>query len=141
MKEKDRVNKLKLRHLNPLTQFRNVFTSFTLRILFVASLAFFLGLVMQQSNFSVFLKEVMHWQPVQIGIMLTVVGLVDFFAEGYLTGKLLPIFGDMRVVRIGVLLTGIGMLLVGMVAFTYSSVILYVALSSTRSATDFSSLR
>lgn len=128
LQKKDRVSTFKLRHLNPLTQFRNVFSSFTLRVLFIASLAFFLGLVMQQSNFSVFLKEVMHWQPVQIGIMLTVVGLVDFFAEGYLTGKLLPIFGDMRVVRIGVFLTGIGMILVGAVAFTYSSMILYVGI-------------
>lgn len=128
LQEKDRVRGFRLQHLNPLTQLRSVFTSFTLRVLFATSLIFFTGLIMQQSNFSVFLKSVMGWGPTQIGIMLTVVGLVDFFAEGYLTGKLLPVIGDMRVVRIGVLLTGIGMVLVGAVAFTFSSVLLYVGI-------------
>lgn len=123
-----RAPAFKLKLVNPFAQFRNVLTSFTLRMLFLVSFVFFVALVMQQSNFSVFLKDVMHWGPTNIGIMLTIVGLVDFFAEGYLVGKLLPIFGDIPVSRIGILLTAIGMALVGLVPFSDSAWLLYVAI-------------
>ncbi|MDR3571541.1 MAG: MFS transporter [Candidatus Pacebacteria bacterium] len=128
LKDVDRVHGWKWQHINPFTQFRSILTSFTLRVLFAASLIFFIGLVMQQSNFSVFLKEIMHWGPTQIGIMLTVVGLVDFFAEGYLSGKLLSVLEDMLVVGIGVTLTAVGMFLVGTVALTASEVALYIGI-------------
>lgn len=118
----------RMSHLNPFTQFRIALTSFTLRILFFTSFLFFIGLVLQQSNFSVFLKDVVHWGPVNIGIMLSAVGLVDFFAEGYLVGKLLPIFGDIRVTRIGMALTGIGMFLVSLVPILDSLPLLYAAI-------------
>ncbi len=126
--QKDRVHEWKWEHLNPFTQFRAVLTSLTLRVLFASSLIFFIGLVMQQSNFSVFLKDVMRWGPEQIGIMLTVVGLVDFFAEGYLTGKLLSVLEDMLVVGIGVTLTAVGMIVVGTVAFSASVLVLYIGI-------------
>ena len=125
---KDRVRKFSLKLINPFTQFRNVLTSFTLRTLFVVSFVFFVGLVIQQSNFSVFLKDVLRWGPINIGIMLTVVGLVDFFAEGYLVGRLLPILGDIPVSRVGIVLTAIGMFMVGLVAFIPSIWLLYTAI-------------
>lgn len=128
LQAKDRASGWKWEHLNPLTQFRTLMGSFTLRVLFAASLIFFIGLVMQQSNFSVFLKNVMQWGPGQIGVMLTVVGLVDFFAEGYLTGKLLSVLEDMLVVGIGVTLTAIGMFVVGAVAFSASVIMLYAGI-------------
>lgn len=125
---KDRVHTFDKKFINPFTQFKNILTSYTLRILFLASFIFFVALVMQQSNFTVFLKDVVHWGPTNIGIMLTLVGLVDFFAEGYLVGKLLPILGDIPVSRIGILLTAIGMVMVGLVPFTGSLWLLYVAI-------------
>lgn len=123
----NRVKEIHFHNLNPLSPFRSVLKSFTLRILFLVSFIFFTGLIMQQSNFSVFLKDVFHWGPFNIGIILTLVGLVDFAAEGYFVGIFTPIFGEVRVVRIGILLTAIGMLLVGLVGFTASSTLLYVA--------------
>ena len=115
-------------HLNPFTQFRIALTSSTLRTLFLASFLFFFALVLQQSNFSVFLKDIVRWGPANIGIMLSAVGLVDFFAEGYLVGKLLAIFGDIRVTRIGMALTAAGMLLVGLVPVFNSLTLLYAAI-------------
>ena len=120
--------KFSLRNLNPFTQFKNALTSFTLRIFFLVSFVFFIALVMQQSNFSVFMKDILHWGPINIGIILTLIGLVDFFAEGYLVGKLLPIFGDIPVSRIGITLTAIGMFMVGLVAFNGSMWLFYAAI-------------
>ncbi len=116
------------RLLNPFSQFKVVLTTFTLRVLFITSFIFFVALVMQQSNFSVFLKDIVHWGPTNIGIMLSVVGLVDFFAQGYLVGKLLAIFGDMRVSKIGIIITALGMFMVGLVPFTGSIGFLYAAI-------------
>lgn len=122
-----RAGKFHWRHLNPLAPFQLVFESFTLRVLFIVSFVFFAGLIMQQSNFSVFLKDILGWGPMNIGIILTIVGLVDFFAEGYLVGAFTPIFGEMKVLRIGIVLTALGMVLVGLVGMTASVALLYIA--------------
>ena len=55
LKRTKRAHAFSLRLLNPFAQFRDVLTSFTLRTLFLTSFVFFTALVMQQSNFSVFL--------------------------------------------------------------------------------------
>ena len=117
-----------LRLLNPFAQFKAVLTSFTMRVLFFLSFMFFIALVMQQSNFSVFLKDILHWGPTNIGIMLSIVGLIDFFSQGYLVGRLITRFGEIPVTRVGILLTAIGMFTVGLVPSTGSLVILYVAI-------------
>ena len=123
-----RVPAFNVKLVNPFSQFRSVLTSFTLRILFLASFVFFTALVMQQSNFSVFLKDVLRWGPGQIGIMLSVVGLVDFFSEGYLVGRLIAIIGDVPVSRLGILLTAIGMFMVGLVPIFTSLWLLYIGI-------------
>lgn len=127
LKPEHRVKRFFWKELNPFSQFDILRKSLTLRLLFIASFVFFTGLIMQQSNFSVFLTEVMGWGPTQIGIILTLVGLVDFAAEGYLTGAFTPIFGEMKIMRVGIGLTMLGMVCVGIVALTHSIVLLYIA--------------
>ncbi len=127
LKLEARVRTFKIKHINPLAQFKHVFTSFTLRILFITTFLFFIGLIMQQSNFSVFLKDVLQWGPTQIGIVLTLVGAVDIASQGYLTGKLLPLWGEVPLALVGLIITAGGLVLVGMVAFIQSSLLLYVA--------------
>lgn len=125
--KKHRVQKFEAKHLSPIHQFKHVFNSSALRILFAATFLFFTALIMQQSNISVFLKEILMWGPTQIGILLTVVGMVDIASQGYLTGKLLPKIGEKPLVAIGLIITAIGMVLVGSVAFVQSTVLLYIA--------------
>ncbi|HXC25738.1 MAG TPA: MFS transporter [Gemmatimonadaceae bacterium] len=128
LKPEHRVATFHIRDLNPLVHFRLVFSSSPLRVLLLITGVFFTGLIMQQSNFSVFLKDMLHWGPTNIGIVLTLVGLVDFVAEGYLTGKLTPMLGEMKLLHMGIVLTMGGMLLVGTVAFTTSAMTLYAAI-------------
>ena len=126
--EAHRTPHFHLHLLNPFAQFKAVLTSFTMRVLFILSFLFFIALVMQQSNISVFLKDILHWGPTNIGIMLSVVGLIDFFSQGYLVGRLIKRFGEIPITRVGILLTAIGMIGVGLVPATGSLVILYVAI-------------
>lgn len=126
--EAHRTRTFHLRLLNPFAQFKAVLSSFTMCVLFILSFLFFIALVMQQSNFSVFLKDILHWGPTNIGIMLSVVGLIDFFSQGYLVGRLIARFGEIPVTRVGIFLTAVGMIMIGLVPATGSLVILYVAI-------------
>ena len=123
----NRVTTFEVKHLSPIRQFQHVFTSETLRLLFIATFFFFVALIMQQSNFSVFLKDILKWGPTQIGIVLTVVGAIDILSQGYLTGKLLPLLGEKKLASIGLIITAFGMVLIGTVAFIPSAVLLYIA--------------
>lgn len=125
-KEK-RVKKFQISHINPLLHFAHIFESLPLRILFAATFLFFTGLIMQQSNISVFMKETLNFGPGQIGIVLTLVGVVDIFSQGFLTGKLLPKLGEMKLVLIGLVITALGELMVGSVDFFRSAWVLYAA--------------
>lgn len=125
--KRNRAKTFELRHLNPFAQFKHVFTSETLRVLFATSFVFFVALIMQQSNISVFLKQVLSWGPAQIGIMLTLVGAIDIASQGYLTGKLLPRWGEMTLSLVGLAITAIGMLFMGLVALIPVALLLYVA--------------
>src|SRR5665213_3393519 len=125
--EKNRAKSFEAKHLNPFAQFKHVFTSETLRVLFGVSFLFFIALIMQQSNISVFLKEILRFGPGQIGIVLTVVGAVDIASQGYLTSKLLPLWGEKTLSVVGLIITAVGMFLLGSVAFLPVTVFLYVA--------------
>lgn len=129
LSEENRVKKFDAKHLNPFKQFQLVFSTLPLRVLFLSSFLFFIGLVMQQSNFSVFLKDILKFGPGQIGIVLTVVGIVDIFSQGYLTGKLLPKLGEMKLIVAGLLFTAVGMLMIGSIALFPSIILLYAAIT------------
>jgi MFS transporter, DHA1 family, tetracycline resistance protein len=55
------------------------------------------------------------------------VGVVDIASQGYLTGKLLPKIGEVPLALIGLVITAVGMILVGAVVFVPSVTLLYVA--------------
>ena len=104
-------------HLNPFSPFAHVFSSATLRIAFVAAFLFFFGGTMLQSNLSVFLKDILDFGPGGIAAILLLVGVMDILSQGFLTGRLLPIFGEVKLARAGLVVNGVGFLLIGLVAF------------------------
>jgi DHA1 family tetracycline resistance protein-like MFS transporter len=62
-----------------------------------------------------------------IGIVLTLVGLVDMLTEGYLVRRLLPLMGELPLSYIGIIVTALGMVLVAGVAVSASAGLLYGA--------------
>jgi DHA1 family tetracycline resistance protein-like MFS transporter len=83
---------------------------------------------MFQGNVSVFLKDILSWGPKNIGFMLFVVGIVDIVAQGYITPKLLPRFGDIALVIAGAMVNGVGIGLIGLLAHMPSIAILFTAI-------------
>jgi MFS transporter, DHA1 family, tetracycline resistance protein len=52
---------------------------------------------------------------------------MDITSQGYLTGKLLPRFGEASLSRVGLAINAVGLVMVAAIAFSPSSILLYTA--------------
>ncbi len=102
-----RSSDFSLHHLNPFAQLTSVLSDVTLRTLLFIGFFYFLPFSQLQGIGGVFSKDVLHWSPTNIGIFFFVVGLVDIITQGFLSGKLIPKFGELKLVLAGLAFTGI----------------------------------
>jgi DHA1 family tetracycline resistance protein-like MFS transporter len=123
-----RAKKFEWNHLSPFTAFSHVFTSTILQILFTASFLFFIAGTAMQATISVFLKDVLSFGPTGIGLVLFAVGVMDIITQGFLTGKLLPKFGEKRLAIAGLSINALGFLAIAAVAFFPSVIFIYIAI-------------
>lgn len=103
--------------LNPLAQLAHVIGIDALRIPFAAAFSFFFAGTMLQSNFAVYLKDVMQFGPTGIGWILFTVGVMDIVSQGLLTRALLPRFGAAVLTRSGLAVNAIGFALIACLVF------------------------
>ena len=68
---------------------------------------YFFAFAQLVSIVSVFYKDTLHWNPVNIGLYFLILGIGDMFTQGYLTGKLLPKFGPIKLIFGGFLITAL----------------------------------
>lgn len=127
LSEEHRSEKVLLNHLNPLKQFRVIFSSKALKLLFLSTFFYFIALNAMYANNSVFAKDVFYWNPTQIGIMLFVVGLVDIFSQGVVLRKLLPKLGENKVATLGLIITALGFIVAAITAEFPSVIVFYIA--------------
>lgn len=102
-----RMSDFSLHHLNPFSQLHYVFKNPLLRTLLVIGLFYFLPFAELQGITGVFFKDILHWTPGTIGLYFLFLGIGDMFTQGYLTGKLLPKFGAVKLVLGGFIVTAI----------------------------------
>lgn len=107
-----RATTFRWNHLNPFAPFVHVFQTTTLRIAFVSEFLFYFAGTMLQGNISVFLKDILRFGPSGIGLLLLIVGIMDITSQGYLTGKLLPRFGEASLSRVGLAINAVGLVMV-----------------------------
>jgi DHA1 family tetracycline resistance protein-like MFS transporter len=103
--------------LNPFAQLAHVLGMGGLHVPFAAAFAFFFAATMLQSNFAVYLKDVLQFGPTGIGWILFAVGVMDIVAQGFLTGKLLPRIGASALARSGLAINAIGFALIACLVF------------------------
>jgi len=106
-----RSNNFTLKHLNPFVQLQFALKKPTLRILLLAGLFYFLPFAVLQGINAVFLKDTLHFTPFIIGLLFLLIGLFDIITQGFLSGKLLPKFGEKRLMTAGLFFTGLFYLL------------------------------
>jgi len=117
-----------LKHLNPFISFKMVAKLPLLRYVFLIGFLFFFPLVNYQTTNALFLKDILHFGPAQIGLLLFVVGVVDIFAQGYLTHLLLPKWGEYKTCVVGMLIILGGGIIVSLVQFYPHAVLMYLGI-------------
>lgn len=105
------------RQMNPLAQLGRALGMTALRIPFAAAFSFFFAATMLQSNFAVYLNEVLQLGPNGIGWVLCTVGVMDIVAQGLLTRALLPRVGTERLARSGLAINAVGFVLIACLVF------------------------
>lgn len=122
-----RLTTVNISHLNPFFQFQHIFSVKVLKVLFLVTFIFFFAFSGLMGVNAVYMKDILNWNATQIGLTLSIVGLIDIFAQGYLVRILLTKFGESNTAIIGLIINGLGYLIYTLVAIFISPVILYLA--------------
>jgi DHA1 family tetracycline resistance protein-like MFS transporter len=103
--------------VNPLAQLAHMLGIVGLRVPFAAAFSFFFAGSMLQSNFAVYLKDILQFGPTGIGWILFAVGVMDVVSQGLLTGKLLPRVGAPALARSGLAINAVGFAFIACLVF------------------------
>ncbi|MCX6732507.1 MAG: MFS transporter [Candidatus Roizmanbacteria bacterium] len=117
-----------LTHLNPFASFGAIAKMPILRYIFLIGFLFFFPLINYQTTHALFLKDILHFGPAGIGMLLFVVGVVDIFAQGYLTHLLLPKWGEYKTFLVGLLVIIFGGIVVSFVQLFPHAVLMYIGI-------------
>lgn len=96
-----------LHHLNPFVQMQYILKNHMLKMLMFIGFFYFFAFAQLQSITSVFFKDILNWTPGNIGFYFLILGIGDMFTQGFLTGKLTPPFGAIKLVIAGFLVVSI----------------------------------
>ena len=124
LSHENRVKAIRLRDLNPLKQMGDVFKLANLRWLLLAGFFYAFPFAILQSTLTILMKDSLGWNATQAGIVATTVGVVDILVQGVLVGKLLAIFGDVKLSISALVLVAISYLLLGSIALIASPILL-----------------
>ena len=124
LSKEHRVTSIRIRDLNPLKQVSAVFTLANLRWLLLAGFLYSFPFAIIISNLTILLKDSLGWNATQAGLVSTVVGVVDILVQGVLVGKLLPIFGEVKLGIGALILVALSYILLGSVALVASPILL-----------------
>src|SRR5437868_3945662 len=124
LSKEHRVTAIRLRELNPLKQMGDVFRLVNLRWLLLGGFFYALPFAMLQATLTILMKDSLGWNATQAGIIATTVGVVDILVQGVLVGKLLSIFGDVKLSISSLILVAISYLLLGSIALIASPILL-----------------
>jgi DHA1 family tetracycline resistance protein-like MFS transporter len=124
LSHENRVKAIRLRDLNPLKQMGDVFRLAKLRWTLLAGFFYAFPFAMLISLMTILMKDSLGWNPAQAGLISTTVGVIDIVVQGLLVGKLLAIYGDVKLSIAALVLVAISYLLIGSIALIASPVLL-----------------
>ena len=124
LSHENRVKALRLGDLNPLKQMGDVFRLAKLRWTLLAGFFYALPFAMLVSLLTILMKDSLGWNVTQAGLISTMVGVIDILVQGVLVGKLLAIFGDVKLSIAALILVAISYLLIGSIALIASPLLL-----------------
>ncbi|MDR1263995.1 MAG: MFS transporter, partial [Propionibacteriaceae bacterium] len=97
----NRAGRLRLSQLHPFKVVADALARPRLRPLLIGFALITLPFMFFTSNFSVLALDTIAWGPTQVGLFLSVVGLLDLIIQGGLLGRLVSRWGERGVVLVG----------------------------------------
>lgn len=128
LRKEHRATRASLAELNPLKQLRSVFALPQVRWLLLATFFFAFPFAVFASISTVLVKDSLGWSPVGIGLIYFAVGVGDILMQGVLMGRLLPIFGEVKLAIAGLVCEMIAYLLIGFIAVVPSPLFLWAGI-------------
>jgi DHA1 family tetracycline resistance protein-like MFS transporter len=122
-----RRKEIRLAELNPFTQLGSVLKLKSLRPLLGLAMLYAFPFAVLTSNFGVLIIDSLHLDATSIGFILLTIGLIDILVQGWLVGKLLPVYGPRKLIAAGLVLQGVAYGLIGLVALLSSPWVLIAA--------------
>jgi MFS transporter, DHA1 family, tetracycline resistance protein len=114
-----RATPISLNDFNPLSQLLDLLKNPMLRYLLLGYFLFFMAFAGFTNIFVVWVRDRFAWQPIQSGGVLFWVGVVSSFVQGVLIRRLLPRFGEFRLVILGFSAAAIAFACVAMIPNGY----------------------
>lgn len=119
---------LDIAHLNPFSSFKTIVKIPVLKYIFVIGFLFFFPLINYQTTNALFMKDILHFGPAGIGMLLFVVGVVDIFAQGYLSHVLLTKWGEQKTCMVGLIITTAGGVMLSLVHLYPHAIVMYISI-------------
>jgi DHA1 family tetracycline resistance protein-like MFS transporter len=127
LRKEHRRDSIRARDLNPLSQVGALFSIANLRWLLVAAFLYGFPFAILQGNLTILLKDSLGWGATPAGLVATVVGVVDILVQGLLVGKMLKLFGDIKLSLGALALVALSYVLIGLISVIASPVLVVVA--------------
>ena len=110
-------------------QFQQMWQALSSPIGFLLGMAFLVsfGMTNFEAVFGLFALERFGYGPQQVGVLLTVIGLVSAVAQGILTGPLTRLWGEANVIKVSLISSAIAFPLM-LLAYNYTTVVITICL-------------
>jgi MFS family permease len=103
---------MRLSNLNPFTQLAELLRRNQVRNLLLGFFIYNFAFSGFTAIFVVFVRDRFGWSPVQAGSVLLVIGIVSIAVQGFLIGKIVPLFGEAKISFTGLFLVSLSLVLV-----------------------------
>lgn len=101
--------------LNPFSSLVKILKPSPLLIFVITYATMFLAGNVHPSIWTLYTEYKFAWTPLQVGLSLSFVGLIQGFSQAVLTKKLVPLWGEAKALKIGLAFNFLGFLLFGLI--------------------------
>jgi DHA1 family tetracycline resistance protein-like MFS transporter len=124
-----RSSSLTLHHLNPFSPLTYALRLPLIKIAFASAFLFYLAGTMLQVNIAVFAKDIRSFEPLEIGLLLCTVGVLDIISEGVFAPRLQHRFGERLTAIVGLATNALGLMMVAATVHIASPELLFAAIA------------
>lgn len=113
-----RSTSISTKHLNPFSQLKSIFSLTKVKYLLITGFLLWLPNGSLQSIFSQFSIDSFSWKPTLIGLMYSIIGVMDIFSQALIMPGLLGVMSDKKISLLGMASEITGYILIGISALT-----------------------